>query len=180
MSKFKLFAYIVLISSLTSLGCHHHGVRSYDYKPVDYEKWASGIYNEEFIGQAVIVEGYINKRPAGGITPYQGAFGMFKSPRISLFVSQYSYDDIRQTSMRNGGSAHQESTEMISRMVQVSAPISMRDRIHVLKNRQKVKVYGVVKQIGSGIGPWSRIYRRVRSATIPIFVEADRIELAQK
>jgi hypothetical protein len=148
---------------------------------VDYEKWASGLYKDELIGQAVIVEGYISKYPTtGAITANVGVFGIPNSPKIRVYVSQYSNDDLKQKSMRGGGNAHQLALDMTFRMVPVLAPLSMRDQIYALTNQQKVKVYGVVKQTKVGFGLGARIIRKRMSTMLPIFVEADRIEIAQK
>jgi hypothetical protein len=32
------------------------------YQPIDYKKWASGMYPDEFFGKAVVVDGYFFRR----------------------------------------------------------------------------------------------------------------------
>lgn len=176
---------LIVIAGLTlqqMTGCRSRAhVRNFDpghYVPVDFEKWSSGIYNDEFIGMPVVVEGYISKSLLG-IRSLAGSGNLFKKPRIRFSVSQYSTEDIRKTGMRGDPNAHIESTEMVFRNISISAPNFMRDQVYALKNKQKIKVYGVVKQISTGYGPWARIYRRKMANTLPIFVEADRIEVAK-
>ncbi|MCG7866448.1 MAG: hypothetical protein JAY74_08750 [Candidatus Thiodiazotropha taylori] len=174
---------LIVIAGLTlqqMTGCRSRAhVRNFDpghYVPVDFEKWSSGIYNDEFIGMPVVVEGYISKALLG--SPI-GGFHLFKKPRIRFSVSQYSTEDIRKTRMRGDPNAHIESTEMAFRNISISAPKFMKDQVYALKNKQKIKVYGVVKQTSLGWGIGARIYRRKMADVIPIFVEADRIEVAK-
>jgi hypothetical protein len=119
-----------------------------DYKSIDYKKWTSGLYNDEFVGKAVIVEGYIQKQVLTS-----GLFGR-PSSEISLYVFQYSHDQIRRASINGSKNTHNKTNDMIRSMIPVSAPKSMRDQIYSLNDQDKVKIYGVVinpSALNSGI-----------------------------
>lgn len=134
-----------------------------DYKPVDYKKWVSGLYADEFIGKAVIVDGYIQKSTVGK-TSMMGLLGRVGSD-IDFHVLEYSHDQIRENAQKRGANSYSSAMEMVHSMIPVTAPKSMRDQIFATNNGQKVRIYGVV------VNPFASIST--------IRVKAERIETVQ-
>ncbi len=90
------------------------------YQPLDFKKWASGMYADEFFGKAVVVDGYIIKTPTMGTVSSDIQFSVSEKPPMRW----------------SGG---------MPAMVIVSAPMSMRDVIYPIENAERVRVFGVVQ-----------------------------------
>lgn len=134
------------------------------YQPLNFKKWGSGLYADEFFGKAVIVDGYIMKNPSAGM-------GSINS-EIRLHVSEYSLKQMQASAHR----AYKDPimmNQMVSSAVTVIAPLSMRDLVFNFENEQRVRVYGVVGSIYS-----SNVFtpQMVKGA---LLVRADRIEVVK-
>jgi hypothetical protein len=127
------------------------------YKPVDFRKWASGMYADEYVGQYVVVDGYYLRTGMGSMN--QG--GM-----INFAVKSMSAAQIVKASQRDPLSMMDRSSEIIV----VQAPLAMRDQIFGLRPEQRIRVYGrAINQLGSSV-----FTRQVTSSVL--FVQASRIE----
>ena len=129
------------------------------YQPVDFKKWASGMYADEFFGKAVVVDGHVMKSPA---------YGSIQSS-ITFYVREKSLDQVR----RLARTSHIEATNEIMQFVTISAPLSMRDTVFQLSDDQRVRVYGVV------VNPYARSALTGQVTMSALQVQADRIEVVR-
>ena len=128
--RYSYILFSALVATLSTTGCVNHipqtmGTappvpKTQSYQPLDFKKWGSGMYADEFFGKAVVVDGYIMKDETMGIISSDIQFAVIEKP-----PKRWS-----------GG---------IPAMVIVSAPMSMRDIIYPIKNTERVRVFGIVQ-----------------------------------
>ena len=115
--RYSYILFSALVATLSATGCVNNIPRmmgttppvpkTQSYQPLDFKKWASGMYADEFFGKAVVVDGYIIKNTTMGT--------------ISSDI-QFSVTEKPPTRWRG-----------MPEMVIVSAPMSMRDIIKLGK-----------------------------------------------
>jgi hypothetical protein len=161
----------IFIAALFTPGCVPSGttaskqlVRSdaaRTYQPVNFSKWASGLYPDEFFGKHVIVEGYYNPNPFPGIAI---------SNTISFSISEKSTQQIQSEAMAGARSGRYIGPSDIH-VVAAVAPISMRDTFYELEPGAHIRVYGHVTN------PYSRSVFHGRVVTSSLQVQTERIEV---
>lgn len=134
------------------------------YVPVDFQKWHSGMYADEFFGKAVVVEGYFQKNPMAGM--YQGS-------DIVFLVREKSISQLQQAAQKAAkqGTAMSplDTTQFMS--IPITAPLAMRDVIYPIQNEQHVRVYGVV------VNPYMRSALTGQITMSTLQVRAESIEV---
>jgi hypothetical protein len=131
---------------------------------VDFKKWNSGMYADEFIGKPVLVEGYFQKNPMAG--SYQG------SDIIFSVLEKSSSQMVRLQQRWAAGDRTESVTDMLS-LITVTAPLAMRDVIYPIRDEQRVRVYGVV------VNPYATSVFTGRVVMSALTVRADRVEIAR-
>jgi len=145
------------------------------YMPMDFQKWSSGLYGDQFIGKPVIVEGYFMK--------LQGMAGhAIQASDINFYVIEKSIaqqQKAAQQAARRGAPTYQPDAQ--PGLVSITAPLSMRDVIYSIQDQQRVRVYGVVVEPLSKYAlpaSW-RSVMATQLPTSPLQVRADQIEIVR-
>lgn len=131
------------------------------YEPVDFAKWASGLYPDEFFGKSVVVDGYYNRSPLAG---------MNISDSISFSVSEKSTQELQREAMASARRGEYIGLSEIH-VIPVVAPISMRDTFYKLQPGSRIRVYGQV------INPYSRSVFHGRVVSSSLQVQAQRVQV---
>jgi hypothetical protein len=142
---------------------HSYQQTTRHYQPVDFKKWASGMYPDEFFGKAVVVDGYFFR------APYAGQIGS----DIHFSVMERSQAQIQRAARRAAMHGNYAATMTDFATIPVSAPLSMRDTIYPIKNNQHVRVYGVV------VNPYSTSIFTRQVVASSLLVKADRVEVVR-
>lgn len=133
------------------------GVRA--YQPIDFKKWTSGMYADQFLGKAVVVDGYFRKAPTAGAVMSD----------IFFVVGKYSIPQMQDLERRSPGAI----IHAVHEQIPISAPLSMRDTVFALSNDQRIRVYGVV------VNPFSTSVFTKQVVMSTLRVNADRIEVVR-
>jgi hypothetical protein len=171
----RCVASALILATLLTAGCMPPGTvgmtaataqqQPQSYMPVDFKKWHSGMYADEFFGKAVVIEGYFGKNPIASM--YQGS-------DITFFVREKSISQLQQAAQRaamRGAPMSPLDTQLMP--ISITAPLAMRDVIYPIQDEQRVRVYGVV------VNPYmqSALTRQVTMSTLQ--VRAERVEVVR-
>ncbi len=134
-----------------------------NYLPLDWDRWSSKLYPEEFFGKSFVVEGYY----------YRGetAFGITDS--ISFVVYEKSLTDWGKDAMAAAKRGQYPSldNQPYERSVAVNAPLSMRDTFYKLKSGSRIRVYGHV------VNPYARSVFHGGVVMSLLVLQAERVEV---
>jgi hypothetical protein len=103
------------------------------FKQVDFDKWVSGMYADEYAGQWVVVEGCYQASLFGQAS--QGAAEI-----VFTVLKKAQAETVRE--MRDAAMSGRVVTPGQTAFVEIRAPVSMRDAVFALKPDQPIRVYG--------------------------------------
>lgn len=133
------------------------------YMPIDFKKWNSGMFADEFVGKPVLVDGYFQKSPMAA--SLQGS-------DISFNVFEKSMAQMQHAERRIAGGSGESLIDMF-RPIMVTAPLAMREIIYPIQDYQRVRVYGVA------VNPYGRsvFTRQITMSTL--MVRAHKVEVVR-